>query len=197
VRNLGGSPYNAYNARFVGWVAKRASSGHDALLRRQALAEIRRIVEAHGLDAGDLRALADTIAPPPAVSPLRPAAADHGPRPSSASARGPRSIVLRVFYYLGGTLVFAGLGIYIQTVWQDLTACSACSSRWGRVRALSAGDHLRAPPGSREGGHAGAPGGVRDAADRSVRRCSTSTSRATTRRSARWRCSARWRSSSS
>ena len=30
--------------------------------------------------------------------------------------------MLRVFYYLGGTLVFAGLGIYIQTVWQDLTS---------------------------------------------------------------------------
>src|SRR5690606_22014526 len=49
---------------------------------------------------------------------------------SSASARwtgrsrnaslGPA--VLRVFYYLGGTLVFAGLGIYIQTAWQELTS---------------------------------------------------------------------------
>jgi hypothetical protein len=33
-------------------------------------------------------------------------------------------MVLRVFYYLGGTLVFSGLGIYISTVWHDLQSFS-------------------------------------------------------------------------
>ncbi len=78
----------------------------------QAIAEIRRLVEAHGLDAHDLRALADAIGTPQSA----PVAVDHGRH------AGLGAIVLRVFYYLGGTLVFAGLGIYIQTVWQDLTS---------------------------------------------------------------------------
>ena len=83
--------------------------------REEALAEIRRIVEVNGLDGGDLRALADTI---------RPAATSPAPVSTVERIRhaGLGSIVLRVFYYLGGTLVFAGLGIYIQTVWQDLTS---------------------------------------------------------------------------
>jgi xanthosine utilization system XapX-like protein len=92
-------------------------------MKEQALAEIRRIVEAHGLDAGDLHALADGLEAP--------ASATASPAVASAVAvsaverfrhAGLGSLVLRVFYYLGGTLVFAGLGIYIQTVWQDLTS---------------------------------------------------------------------------
>ena len=85
-----------------------------ASTKEQALAEIRRIVEAHQLDAGDLRALAA------AIQPGRPR---RTPSPVDRIRHaGLGSIVLRVFYYLGGTLVFAGLGIYIQTVWQDLTS---------------------------------------------------------------------------
>src|SRR6187549_2094572 len=92
-------------------------------MKEQALAEIRRIVQANGLDAGDLHALADAIQTPAsaAASP-----AVGSPAVMSAIDRfrhaGVGSIVLRVFYYLGGTLVFAGLGIYIQTVWHDLTS---------------------------------------------------------------------------
>ena len=86
--------------------------------KEHALAEIRRLVEQNGLDASDLRALADAIRPPAAI--------EVSPAPASPVDRfrhaGFGSIVLRVFYYLGGTLVFAGLGIYIQTVWQDLTS---------------------------------------------------------------------------
>jgi hypothetical protein len=33
-------------------------------------------------------------------------------------------MVMRVFYYLGVTLVFAGLGIYIHIVWDDLSSLS-------------------------------------------------------------------------
>jgi hypothetical protein len=43
-----------------------------ASTKEAALAEIRRIAEANGLDAGDLRALADTIQPL-APGPVRPA----------------------------------------------------------------------------------------------------------------------------
>src|SRR5687767_3498815 len=89
-----------------------------ASTKEAALAEIRRIAEANGLDAGDLRALADTIQPL-APGPVRPAVVSPVERLRHA---GFGSIVLRVFYYLGGTLVFAGLGIYTQTVWSDLNS---------------------------------------------------------------------------
>jgi len=77
--------------------------------KEQAIAEIVRIVRANDLDAADLRRVLDIVRPADA-------AVVAGPR--AALGR----LVLRVFYYLGGTLVFAGLGIYIQTVWQDLTS---------------------------------------------------------------------------
>lgn len=77
--------------------------------KEQAIAEILRIIEANNLDAADLRELASAKGKGGGLE-------DRGPR----AALGP--IVLRVFYYLGGTLVFAGLGIYIELVWPDLTS---------------------------------------------------------------------------
>jgi len=74
-----------------------------------AIAEIRRIIEANHLESADLQELVtSTRRDTPRRERVRHA------------VLGP--IVLRVFYYLGGTLVFAGLGIYIQTVWPDLTS---------------------------------------------------------------------------
>lgn len=77
--------------------------------KEQAIAEILRIIEANNLDAADLRALTRAI-----------------PKGAAVEERGRRAglgpLVLRVFYYLGGTLVFAGLGIYIELVWDDLTS---------------------------------------------------------------------------
>jgi hypothetical protein len=74
-----------------------------------AIAEILRIIEANNLDAADLRKLVKAT--------RTNASRDDRGRPATLG-----SLVLRVFYYLGGTLVFAGLGIYLETVWQDLTS---------------------------------------------------------------------------
>ncbi len=81
-----------------------------AAAKTRAIAEIGRIVEANGLERTTSRDLRRHIR-------------RRRRRAGAAPSRAPGSpLVLRVFYYLGGTLVFAGLGIYIQTVWQDLTS---------------------------------------------------------------------------
>ena len=77
--------------------------------KKQALAHVLQIMEAHGLGAEDVRK-----------------ALKHK-RSGNTTAESGRpetlgQMVLRVFYYLGGTLVFAGLGIYIHTVWDDLSS---------------------------------------------------------------------------
>jgi hypothetical protein len=87
--------------------------------QQQAIADILQIMAANGLDADDIRKAVEpgqTDASPvttPVTSPI------EGGRQGSLG-----QIVLRVFYYLGGTLVFAGLGIYISTVWHDLQSFS-------------------------------------------------------------------------
>jgi len=77
--------------------------------KTQAIAEILRIIEANNLDVDDIRRV------------VRAARKDEAPSEGGRRA-ALGSLVLRVFYYLGGTLVFAGLGIYIETVWSDLTS---------------------------------------------------------------------------
>jgi hypothetical protein len=75
--------------------------------KEQAIAQVLQIMAANGLDAGDIRT-----------------ALKHAKRQDSGDESGRRAplgqMVLRVFYYLGGTLMFAGLGIYMNTVWDDL-----------------------------------------------------------------------------
>ena len=82
-------------------------TGTPSPAQQLALAEILRIMAANGLDADDIRQ-----------------AAKHGQKDTTRIEGGRHGslgqMVLRVFYYLGGTLVFAGLGIYISTVWHDL-----------------------------------------------------------------------------
>ena len=77
--------------------------------KKQALAQVLQIMEAHGLGADDVRK-----------------ALKHKKSDTAGAGSGRRAtlgqMVMRVFYYLGGTLVFAGLGIYIRTVWHDLSS---------------------------------------------------------------------------
>ena len=75
--------------------------------KKQALAQVLQIMEAHDLGADDVRK---------ALKRSGTTNAGYG-RPETLG-----QMVLRVFYYLGGTLVFAGLGIYIHTVWDDLSS---------------------------------------------------------------------------
>jgi hypothetical protein len=84
-------------------------TGPASSSREQALAEILQIIEANNLDAADILKMARNARKDVSRS-----------EPGRRANLGP--LVLRVFYYLGGTLVFAGLGIYIQTVWHDLTS---------------------------------------------------------------------------
>jgi hypothetical protein len=76
--------------------------------KEQALAQVLALMDAHGLSANDIRRAAQ--------------------REKKNSARtgtkgGLRhQILMRVFYYLGGTLIFAGLGIYIHAVWFSLAS---------------------------------------------------------------------------
>jgi len=77
--------------------------------KEQAIAQILQIIEVNRLDATDLRHIITTAR-----------AIDTHDVPSRRAVLG--QIVLRVFYYLGGTLVFAGLGIYVNTAWPDLTS---------------------------------------------------------------------------
>ena len=84
-------------------------TGTDRPERAQAIATILRLMQEHGIDPSDLRSHVDA---PPSAGPTR--------ATSRRRALGP--LVLRVFYYLGGTLVFTGLGIYIETVWNELTS---------------------------------------------------------------------------
>jgi hypothetical protein len=86
-------------------------TGTPSPAQQQALAQILQIMAANGLDVDDIRE-----------------AGRIGKQDTSAIEASPRAalgqLVLRVFYYLGGTLVFAGLGIYITTVWHDLHSFS-------------------------------------------------------------------------
>jgi hypothetical protein len=84
-------------------------TGTDRPDRARAIAAIQRLMEEHGIDPSELRR--DAVAP-----------AHVEPAPASSRRRALGPIVLRVFYYLGGTLVFTGLGIYIETVWHELTS---------------------------------------------------------------------------
>ena len=81
-------------------------TGTPSPAQQTAIVQILEIMAANGLHADDIRKAAHggAEAPPPI---------EGGSRRESLG-----QIVLRVFYYLGETLVFAGLGIYISTVWQ-------------------------------------------------------------------------------
>jgi len=83
-------------------------TGTDRPDREQAIARILQMMEEYRIDASELGSAAR-------AKPAEAASAAGGRK-----ALGP--IVLRVFYYLGGTLVFTGLGIYIETVWHELTS---------------------------------------------------------------------------
>ena len=81
--------------------------------QQAALAQILQIMAANGLSADDIRQ-----AMAPRDSETTAASLAAGKRGSLGQ------LILRVFYYLGGTLVFAGLGIYTNTVWHDLQSFS-------------------------------------------------------------------------
>jgi hypothetical protein len=86
-------------------------TGPASPAKQQAIAQILQIMEAHNLDADDILNL----------NAAKPARKDAAPGDTGRRAAIGQT-VLRVFYYLGATLVFTGLGIYIETVWSDLTS---------------------------------------------------------------------------
>lgn len=72
--------------------------------RQRALARIVELMQTHDLDLGDVR------------SALNDEQERAEPDPADASA----SILTRVLAYLGGTFVFAGLGVFIAMNWDDM-----------------------------------------------------------------------------
>ena len=72
--------------------------------RSRALEEIAAIARKHGLSAADIAAVLDA-----------PAAA--------APARG-QAVLVRVLGFLGGTFVFAGIGVFIALQWEDLNSAA-------------------------------------------------------------------------
>ena len=73
--------------------------------RAQALEQIASLARQHGLSAAEI------------------AAALEHPESPAASARGQR-ILVRVLGFLGGTFVFAGLGVFVATQWDDLNSAA-------------------------------------------------------------------------
>lgn len=72
--------------------------------KAQAVAQVLQIMAAHSLDLDDIR---KAVKREKRTAP----GAEHRKRGTLGQ------MMMKVFFYLGGTLVFAGLGIYTQTVW--------------------------------------------------------------------------------
>lgn len=76
-----------------------------------ALAEILRLMDAHGLTLSDIRKL----------QPSSGKAAAFG-LTGMLPALSRSELAVRLFTYIGGTLIFAGLGTYISMIWDDLAS---------------------------------------------------------------------------
>lgn len=73
--------------------------------QQEGLNQILRLMEAHKLSAGDVKkALAESK--------------KEKKRAHGGLAKG--EMAQRLFVYLGGTLIFAGLGIFVNTIWDDI-----------------------------------------------------------------------------
>lgn len=73
--------------------------------RTEALRQIAAIARQHGLSAAEVTAVLDAPT-------------------GAAGETGGRGILVRVLAYLGGTFVFAGIGIFIALQWNDLNAAA-------------------------------------------------------------------------
>jgi hypothetical protein len=83
-------------------------AGAATSAKEQAVAQVLQIMAAHGLILDDIRA---------ALKREKRTAHD-GAETGKRGTLG--QMMMKVFFYLGGTLVFAGLGIYTETVWFQL-----------------------------------------------------------------------------
>lgn len=75
--------------------------------RAEALNEIVRLAREHGLTPSDITATLEA-----------------GAAPAPASPPASRGVVGKVFAYLGGTFVFAGIGIFIALQWSGMNAAA-------------------------------------------------------------------------
>jgi hypothetical protein len=73
--------------------------------RTRALEDIAMLARQHGLTAGEI-------------------AAALGAPASAAQSSGARSIVVRVLGFLGGTFIFAGIGVFIAIQWSGMNSAS-------------------------------------------------------------------------
>ena len=88
----------------------------DVSDRAAALAQIAEIARRHGLTAADV---ASTLEPDALVASADPVPGVPGP----AASRG-RAILVRVLGFLGGTFVFAGIGVFVALQWDDMNSAA-------------------------------------------------------------------------
>jgi hypothetical protein len=72
--------------------------------QQEGLKQVVGLMETHNLSVGNVRAAVN--------------ANKKGNKEERNRSRG--EIILRLFTYLGGTLIFAGLGVFIETIWADI-----------------------------------------------------------------------------
>src|SRR4051812_47027774 len=77
----------------------------DSLARSQALRDIAAIARQHNLSAADI-------------------AAAVGNGPPAAAESGARTVLVRVLGVLGGTFVFAGIGVFIALHWASMNSAA-------------------------------------------------------------------------
>jgi hypothetical protein len=75
--------------------------------QKDGLEQILRLMETHNLSGADVKR----------------AAADHKKEQKEAAKGYSKSeMILRLFAYMGGALIFAGLSVFIETIWDDISS---------------------------------------------------------------------------
>ena len=72
--------------------------------QQEGLKQVVGLMETHNLSVGQVRTAVN--------------ANKKGYKEGKTHSKG--EIILRLFTYLGGTLIFAGLGVFIEAIWQDI-----------------------------------------------------------------------------
>jgi len=89
--------------------------------KHHALQEIVTLAERHGISALEIASALGTTFPP--TPPVLPGLPDSPAAPVQTESRA-RSVIVRVLGYLGGTFVFAGIGVFIAMQWDDMNAAA-------------------------------------------------------------------------
>jgi len=87
--------------------------------RSRALQDIVTLAERHGISAREIASALGTASPIPPDLPDLP----DRPVPAAPESRA-RAVIVRVLGYLGGTFVFAGIGVFVALQWEHMNAAA-------------------------------------------------------------------------